>query len=312
MSGSYVDHSEDEKNNSRSITENFGRFVGPYLNSTGELCAKEYHFNVQSSFAKDFAWMLKNIPNRIGFSIVADARGRVSPNGSRIVDRIDKVNSFDLVDGPATTKGIFNLQESVKLTKQAFSILSIREQIKMSVFDSTVKTVATELATAIEFGSMDRVGVIQGVKRLLTLLGEPTDVEFHLEEQFKNVSDADKEAKAMELASKSGLSFVKVLVNSLDNYKVREQEQKKADNRKKLEDERVKQAKTKLSDEQITMVFREQLVNAKDDAAVLALIDDRASFVVRERTDTPVSHGQTGDGKPPEEQLKQVTKKYFS
>lgn len=310
QSVSYIDHPPGESNE-RSIRENFGCFEGPYLNSAGELCAKKFKYNVRSSFAGEFEWMLKNIPHRIGFSINADGLGRIEPNGSRLVENIAKTHSFDLVDGPATTGGIFNLRESLKHTKK---VLTIREQTKMN-FDATITTAFAEIAEAVKSGSVDKAGAINAVKNIMKLLGDgetkEPDPEAEADKAFESTSEETKEIKAMEGASKSKYKYVRFLAGIADKFKLKEQQQIKEQQQKELLDKRVAKAKEKISEDLITMVFREQLASAKDDTEVDKLIEDRSQFTLRERKDNPpASTGQTNTGVPTEQQLKELTAKY--
>ena len=305
--GSYIDHPAGESNN-RSIRENFGRFIGGYKNSAGEVCAREYHYNTKSAFAPEFEWMLKNIPHRIGFSINGEGKGSPRSDGSRLVERIDKVYSFDLVDGPATTNGIWNLRESINRAKTA---LRIREQTN-TMFDQTITTGTQEIADAVKNGTIDKGGAVKAFKNLLKLLGE-TDSEQENADKFDSAPDGEKEVRAMEGASRSKYPHVKFLALKLDEYKVREQAEKKKAERDRLTAERVEKAKSKLPEEAITLLFREQLAGAKDDATVDALIEDRAKFQLRESKDnTPSSHAPTNSGPVLDKDRLEALKKQYA
>jgi hypothetical protein len=327
--GSYIDHPAGESN-ARSIRENFGRFKGPYKNTAGELCAKEYHYNLRSSFAPEFEWMLKNIPHRIGFSINADGVGRTDhTTGIRLVERITKTHSFDLVDGPATTNNIFNLRESLQKLRIGIDLskpkqtsrffIPIREQSNM--FDATITTAFQEVADGVKNQTLGPAEAIAAVKKILKLLGDnggenkpAEDVEAKASEEVMSVQESDKKIiAALDLAAKSKYKYVGLLATQLDGYRLRERQEKEKAEKEAVTNKRVTAAKEKLKDESlITAVFREQLANAKDDTEVNALIEDRAKFSLREQNDTPPrSVGQTNTGKVEGEMLKGLTSKYF-
>lgn len=116
---SYIDHPPGERNE-RSVTERFGRFAGPYYDADGTLCAREFRFNPRHDFARDFLWLLENAPADVGFSINATATGSVGSDGTACVTGFRKIHSFDVVDRPATTGGMFaSVRESVQARRSA-------------------------------------------------------------------------------------------------------------------------------------------------------------------------------------------------
>lgn len=318
--GSYIDHPPGESN-SRSIKERFGKFVGPYINKHGRLCAREYHYDKNNSFAKSFEWQLRNCPQEIGFSINADAGG-YEENGEVIVTRLFECHGFDLVDRPATTNGIFAVRESLNRKSQT---LTIREA---TMFPEAFNVGMKELGDGIASGSIDIATAKKKMGDLLKLIDpgtgdkttpmpEATDVVVDaVENEMEGMPEDEQEMKVMEACSKSKKKAIRFLASRLDAYRVREQAEKVAKEKEKITIARIDRAKKKFGDRAdtlITGVFREQLASVANEADADKLIDDRfAVFNVRETTasgtrfEEPIS-APTGQS----DEVKQVVAKMF-
>lgn len=298
--GSYIDHSNDPNDNTRKLRENFGRFSGPYKNSAGELCAKEYHFNTKHAGAEDFKWACLNIPHRIGFSIIADGRGRPLPDGMKLVEKIIKTDSFDVVDQPATTNGIWNLKESV--CKERLQLPNGFDWIK-NLPANTVITLPGSITVKLQEQTTMSTPATATVE---TPKNPHTEIDVKLREQ-----SADNKLKyALEIASKSEFEYIRLLAKTVDDFQIREATEKKRIEHEKLLALREAKAKEVLKDDTyITPTFKNQLANAKDDAEVQALIDDRAKFALREQN-APHSAPQLNDGVG-SGGVKELANKYF-
>ena len=96
---------------SRDVTTKFGEPRGTYKKPDG-IYAKEYWFNRDHPYAKTFERFVLEAPHMIGFS--PTQFGDTYDHGNKeIVERVYDVRSCDIVDGPATTKGIL---ESIMAT----------------------------------------------------------------------------------------------------------------------------------------------------------------------------------------------------
>jgi hypothetical protein len=102
---------------SDSRTGSYGERLGLLKNFTvkeGEGYA-DLHYNPHHPQAAQFLYDVRNNPNMLGFSHHADIRTS-SRSGKTIVESIDKLHSVDLVNVPATTKGVFESQGDTMLT----------------------------------------------------------------------------------------------------------------------------------------------------------------------------------------------------
>lgn len=305
--GSYIDHPQTERND-RSIKERFGKFAGPYINSQGRLCAREFKYDKANQFAPSFEWMLKHCPNEIGFSINADAGG--GPVGDRIqVRRIYECHGFDLVDRPATTGGIFAIRESVQKRIKAISI----REAKTAMFPEAFKVGVNELVAKLTDGSIDTSEAMKRLKDLLKLLDPASDAkpeEATAEEEFTTAESKDQPTKAMESARKSKYKWIQNLATQIDVFQVREQQAKAEKEKEERYKAREAKAISKFGADAATLMtttFKALLANANTDADVDALITDRLS--VREQKggnrDTPISAGNS------EKKIEDVVKSMF-
>lgn len=301
--GSYIDHSNDPNDNTRKLRENFGKPVSGYKNSAGELCAKEYHFNTKHAGAEDFKWACMNIPHRIGFSIIADGRGKMQSDGIRLVEKIIKVDSFDVVDQPATTSGIWNLKESV--CKERLQLPNGFDWIK-NLPANTVITFPSSITVKLQEQTTMTTAVAATVE---TPKNPHTEIDVKLREQS---TGEGKLKYALETASKSEHEYIRLLAKTVDDYQIREATEKKRIEQEKILALREAKAKEVLKDDTyITPTFKNQLANAKDEAEVQALIDDRAKFALREQSNGIISAGQSNDGVG-SGGVKELANKYFS
>jgi len=107
---SYTDHAKGD----RSVHDKFGWFDNIREGASGGLRGDFHVFNPQEPLAVRLFNAAKNKPDAFGFS--HHAKGRVRRvDGEDIVEAIEEVYSVDLVDKPATTKGLHEGREPMKL-----------------------------------------------------------------------------------------------------------------------------------------------------------------------------------------------------
>lgn len=100
---------KDKAEQTRDFNDGIGVLRGVYV-LEGELYAKEFHYNTKHTSASRLEWNVVHAPHAVGFShnaaVLEDIQG-----DKRIVRKIQKVRSVDLVSSPATTNGIFESEE---------------------------------------------------------------------------------------------------------------------------------------------------------------------------------------------------------
>ena len=114
----YFGHKKERATRTGDYGDGFG-VLKNYHVKEGEGYA-DLHYNPHHPRAAQFLYDVKNTPKDLGFSHHADIR--VSSNrGRTVVESIDKVYSVDIVNVPATTKGVFesvgdsmNLKEMIE------------------------------------------------------------------------------------------------------------------------------------------------------------------------------------------------------
>lgn len=112
----YVGHKRETATRTGSYGERLG-VLKNYRVQEGEGFA-DLHYNPEHPQAKQFIFDVKNTPNLLGFSHHADIVVKKS-GGKTVVESIDKVYSVDLVNVPATTKGVFeSAGDSMQTLKQ--------------------------------------------------------------------------------------------------------------------------------------------------------------------------------------------------
>lgn len=114
----FIDHGlEDDQGRElpRKVGDRFGRLKEVTQNPAGEAVGT-LQFNPKHPRAASFCWFAKNDPAGIGMSIVGYGNGTKQSDGIKLVEQITKIISVDIVDGPATTMGLYE-QEGFKASK---------------------------------------------------------------------------------------------------------------------------------------------------------------------------------------------------
>lgn len=110
----FFDHPDEEDDGAdkpRKFGERFARLRGARVDAKGEAYA-DLHFNPHHPQAKSFLWYVKNDPKGLGLSLNGDGT-TIRRDGVKLVDCIQAIRSFDIVDSPATVEGLFE-QHSAK------------------------------------------------------------------------------------------------------------------------------------------------------------------------------------------------------
>lgn len=109
--GVYVNHPLERPLSSsqpvpRLIQDRFARLKNIQPDSKGELFG-DLHYRKKHWFTEQFREAVDDDPVGIGLSLNAHGYGARQSDGMILVEEITKVNSVDLVDGPATTMGLW-------------------------------------------------------------------------------------------------------------------------------------------------------------------------------------------------------------
>ena len=83
----------------------------------------EYHFPPKHRLAEDLVWRAQNAPRSVGFSHDAECDYTIQ-NGRRCVSKICRVFSVDYVTRPATTKGLFEDENTDEIAEPALRSLA--------------------------------------------------------------------------------------------------------------------------------------------------------------------------------------------
>lgn len=131
--GVKLDHPDrDRPNKDRSVLEGFGELRSVRYDPREQAIYADHHFPKKHRFAEAYLDNCKRFPKQLGFSHNAEGEFKMS-NGTQIVEAINDVYSVDLVDSPATNKGIFESEDkSVK-----------KKTIKEVLEDSSESTLGT-------------------------------------------------------------------------------------------------------------------------------------------------------------------------
>lgn len=183
----YVDHNYDDKSPGRKRTERFGRLVN-VREATGGLDG-DFRYNPEHAHAKQFVWEAKHDPVGVGFSHDAEGTGTRQPDGTVQVSKITRVNSVDLVDGPATTMGLYE-QETIMdpLTDPAAPPTPAPAETGTGGDDFRAK-LADLAAHCVGDGSLDKATIMARLKSILNMIEEDKT------EPDAEPADGDKEAE---------------------------------------------------------------------------------------------------------------------
>lgn len=256
----YLNHPAG-KGNARNIEDRFARLREVRLDGKGELYA-DLHYNPKHPFAPTFAHLVDHDPDGIGLSQNAEGTGKRRPGKTTLVESIDVVHSVDLVDGPATTLGLFEQDTSMNGMGGADPAAEVPGETGGGDWRAQLAELVKTI-TADESMSPDEIKT--KLMAALKLLDEHED-----EPSDEGESEAESEAaeseesgppddEMMEQLRVVPLKAVRRAVRFLDTVRLKEQAKRAG-----------------LADEALTPTFlatlREAAANPKK---VAALIDDR-------------------------------------
>jgi len=268
----------DGPNKQRQVQDRFGWFESVVKDDSG--IWGDLHYNPEHPYAKQFAWLAKNKPSLVGLSHDAIGTGKTK-DGVFVVEKVIEVKSVDLVADPATTKGLFESHMDPELTQDGADESSIAQHIGELI----VKICKDSETDPKE----KRKKVLKALKLLDD--GEKGEVE-ESEEEEGGAEDAERseaedesgkkktEESVQDLAKKN--PGVKQLLERVDRLEAEAALAKKHALAHRLCEE------SRLPSVLVTKVFLAQLIEAKDEAAMKQLIEDRRSISNIKR---PVSSG---------------------
>lgn len=307
-----IDHPESDPQAVRSLRDRFGRLTGATVKEDGVY--SDLTFNPAHPMAESVRWWAKNDPKAIGLSHNAVGQGRIDESGTFVVEKILSVRSVDLVADPATVKGLFEHKQTkgrkpvkIKLKKLMEALAapernSLVKLIEDGMMDPEADLAAGDAAepdhdAALKdgfegafmavvrqamSGDLDPKAAIAKIKAILKAHGDvsgktatPTE-----EDDKPDPKDKKKDGEDMDESVKKHPAF-KALLGRLDRL-----ETEKAIEGKKALAERLI-ADAKLPREAVTDIFKASLYEARDEAAMKALVADRKQLSGIQR---PKSH----------------------
>lgn len=269
---------------SRKVGTKFGRLENVAF-VEGDGLRGDIRYNPEHPLAKQVAWVASNMPEQIGMSHHSFGACRRDAQGE-IVEQIKSVKSVDLVDDPATTKGLFEDNG----TELSASVLGVIAEEKTTTADKVRRI--KELLEGSATPQPTKKGHHMELSELTIeqLMESRSDLISALTERVKK--SIEKDSKTTELVEEN-----KNLKLKLDELEVK---QKTADKKAMIDKELTE---SKLPDSAITPKFRELLEGAADQKAVKELIEDRQKIAgtsqkpkAREQTPTEAAGRQEGAG----------------
>lgn len=292
----FLDHPDEGDHGPRSVRDKFGWFANVRF-VPGDGLRGDFHYNPEHPFAKTFEGWLDSAPDQIGFSHNAftdPRKNKTDPDGTTVITQIAEVASVDLVSRGATTQGLF---ESHKMPTETDPLLGdvVEKDIKRVEEDDMgadagaggggYESHLAEMVKAIMTdSSLDKSAKRKKLLKALDLCDDASAAAPVAEEdQTMEASDvedkvkdeSDESAKKVEEAAKLAARDPRLrpLVESHDRLKT-------AARLRVLESKcRDQCIAARLPLEAITDVFVSQLVEASDDRARAALIEDRRGLV---------------------------------
>ncbi len=232
----------------RSYLARFGRLRNPRTDDGGGRA--DLHYNPEHRHAKDFLWWAKNDPGAIGLSHDADVDMADGPDGRTVRD-ILKVHSVDVVADPATTRGLHESTNMAEVTATAPAPAPAPDSNSATHLGNAILAVVNDT-------SLDPAEKRKKVLAILKLLDDAPAPE----------GDAG-DAMAMESVRRMGTGHGIRLVEAYSRLR----ESQRLESRRKTCRQLCRESG--LPDQAVTDVFVEQLAQARDDAGVRALIEDR-------------------------------------
>ena len=256
----------------RKVEDRFGRLQNVrFVEGKGNF--GDLRFNPEHPRAKQIAWFAKEMPEQLGLS--HHSFGVCRRVGDReVVESIRTVKCIDLVEDPATTKGLF--EDNNELSASALAIIgddSIATADKVRRIARLLEgSVTTEPDPKAKDKRMDPKDIT------IEMLESRSDLVGVIANRVK--AELEKDNKTTELKEEN-----ETLKKRLDELEVKN---KLADKKARVE-KLLKESK--LPEAAVTDTFRQLLEGAADEAAEKALIEDRVK--IAGRAQTPKSREQT-------------------
>jgi hypothetical protein len=291
----YIDHPAGSSN-ARGYRERFAKLVGLAKEPDG-VYAKELRYNPSHALAEQFAWDVENNPTGFGLSINANTkRFRRERGGEVIVEGIDAGHSVDLVDNPATVKG---LREQTGATMEPLT--DPAAPTDTAAGDATDhKQHLIDAVSALAAELRDGADLADVRKKVAAILAMIDDGEGDAGKGDAEPTAEDEQKMTEQLAGLP-LRAAKWAARKLDGIRLQE----RLAARVKLAESR------KVPAVAITDVFKLQLREAKTDDEVNSLIDDRLRVVGVNRGPRSATPTPTGD-RPPAKTVKQLADELVS
>lgn len=256
----YVDHPAGESN-ARQFRERFGRLTNARRDAGGVRADLKY--NPRHPDAETLLWYAENDPGEIGLSHNAEGNGRRLDDGVVLVEKITRVYSVDLVDGPATTMSLYEQEEDMDpLTDPAAAAAAPAATAPAGGddFSSKLADLAREVAAHPEW---DKPTKISKLKALINLMEDDAGAA---------AEPAPEPADDDEMLEQLG-KFRHPAVRRARRQLLRERHKTEA-------------VRRGVPAAAVTEVFLEQLAAAKP-ADVVRLIDDRRALAAAKPAAAP-------------------------
>lgn len=275
----------------RVVQERFGWIQD--ARKEGDEWRGDLHYNPEHPFAKQFAWFAANKADQIGLSHDAVGTGRTE-NGIFLVEKVVEVKSVDLVADPASTKGLFeSMSEEYENTGSG-------DEGELKGLEDHVKDAVRAIC---DDQSLDLSAKMKKIRAALKLLEEPEakekteesedeDAEKEDGEKDTKNDDEDEMKKAEESLQALSAKYpgVKKLFERVDAAETKLAVREKNDLAHRLCQE------AKLPSVAVTPTFLGQLLEAKDEKAMKALIEDRKAIasIQKPRSTGPAGGSNSG------------------
>lgn len=247
-----LDHPSHDK--PRSVVDVFGRIKNPRMSETGIVADME--FNPDHQYAKAFRWFVDNDPSAVGLSHEAVAKTKMDhKTGIEIVEDIVEVEAVSLVANPATNpKGLFESYNKIMentMSKENEQGVETKPVAEVTVVEPGKKVHHKEAEAEKEYESFEaylsdmhgKMKEILGNMEMdddakceaISSMFVPKDMDMKAEAlsdkdavkyEEEPEDDGDKKKHAEGFLRKSDKLGVKLLIEELDSYRVREAQEK--------------------------------------------------------------------------------------
>jgi hypothetical protein len=264
---SYIDHPANrDPNGERSYRDRFGRFRNVKA-KPGDGLYGDYVVNPRHPVAEQFLWDAENNPAAVGIS--HNARGTGSVQGDEfVIESVKFARSGDVVTEPATTVSLFESKENPMGGTAPTTPAPTTNAPAPSTTPAPASTPAPAPAAPATTTMQVPVTVVESrpaPSASAAASTQPTTVEL-LEQRLNRLEESLKAEKAesdklrVQLAGRERKERVDALL-----------------------------IEARLPGHAVTEVFKVQLLEAKDDAAVKALLEDRKRIAWHQSPGAPPS-----------------------